>query len=158
MKYTTSQIDAIITSLNLHEDIASITINTIDNHKLSIEEKEFISVFTPEEHLIIYGTLAPGQPNYSKIEHIKGLWQDAVIWGQLKNEGWGAEMGYYGFVSSMTEDMQAINAKVLQSSMLVNEYSFLDNFEGAGYQRILTKYKLDTGEIGVGYIYALNNK
>lgn len=158
MKYTESQIDEIITGLNLHEQIANITIDTLDQHKLTIEEKEFITAFTPEKHLIIYGTLAPGQPNYSKIEHIKGIWQDATIWGQLKNEGWGAAMGYYGFVSNITQDVQAIDAKVLQSSNLIDEYSFLDDFEGAGYMRILTKYKLSTGETGVGYIYALNNK
>ena len=158
MEYTQSQTDAIITSLNLHEHIANITIETLDNYNLTIEEKEFITAFVPEQHLIIYGSLAPGQPNHAKISHIKGLWKDVIIWGQLKNEGWGATLGYYGFVDGVTKDVQEIEGKVLQSAMLIDEYAFLDDFEGEGYKRILTKYKLTNGEIGVGYLYALNNK
>ena len=157
MEYTQSQIDTLITSLNLHAQIANITVNTLDSHQLTDEEKEFITAFTPENQLIIYGTLAPGKPNHAKIAHIEGVWLDAVIWGQLKNEGWGAALGYYGFVSNTTENVEVIPAKILQSSKLIKEYAFLDDFEGAGYQRILTKYQLSTGVTGVGYIYALNN-
>lgn len=157
MEYTQSQIDVIITSLNLNEHIANITIETLDNYNLTVEQKEFIAAFAPEQQLIIYGTLAPGQPNYAKIEHIEGIWQDAIIWGQLKNEGWGAALGYYGFVDGVTKDVQPIDAKVLRSPKLIDEYAFLDDFEGDGYKRILTKYKLSNGETGVGYIYALNN-
>lgn len=34
----------------------------------------------------------------------------------------------------------------------------LDEFEGSGYKRILAKFELNNGEVGVGNIYALNDE
>ena len=109
----------------------------------------------PEKNLIVYGTLAPNCPNHSVIEHIEGTWHKGTVKGKLENGGWGAELGYYGFKPSCEEPQDTINVYVLCSDDLASNWAFLDEFEGNEYKRILTKFELESGEIGTGYIYAL---
>ncbi|HEX5150289.1 MAG TPA: hypothetical protein VFW07_02510 [Parafilimonas sp.] len=65
-------------------------------------------------------------------------------------------MGYYAFKHAGTTEQEEIKAFVLTSDELISNWQFLDEFEGSGYRRILARYKLDNGEIGVGYIYSVN--
>lgn len=153
---TDMELITIIESLNSKPAVSAITINNLDDFDLSEQEKDLIRTYLPEKALIIYGTLAPGKPNHSKIQHINGKWEKAVVWGKLENKGWGAELGFYGFMHATKQEQQAIEAYVLFSDELVDNRQYLDDFEGSGYRRILTAYELDGARIGVGYIYAIN--
>lgn len=156
MNNNETELEEIIKSLNTNENVSNIISDNLDNLKLEEHEKELIRKFQPEKKLIIYGTLAPGKPNYSKIEHIKGEWKKAVIKGVLQNKGWGAELGFYGFKHANADEQTTIEAQVLFSDELVANWPYLDDFEGDGYKRILARYELENGEAGAGYIYAIN--
>ena len=65
-------------------------------------------------------------------------------------------MGYYGFKHCHINEQQNIKAHILFSDNLTDNWTRLDEFEGDGYQRILCRFELENGEIGVGNIYAIN--
>lgn len=157
MEIEEKKLDQIINAFNASKkSISSSESNNSGDSKLTEIEKEFIETCRPEMALIVYGTLAPNRPNHSVVEHIKGKWQKAKIKGKLTNRGWGAQSGFYGFCHANPEEQREIEPFVLFSDELVANWQYLDNFEGVDYKRILTKYELHTGEIGVGYIYAIN--
>lgn len=152
------ELDEVIKELNKNRSISNIVVDNLEDTDLCEDAKAFIKAYRPERSLIIYGTLAPDRPNHSVIKHIKGKWQKAVVRGKLENKGWGAELGYYGFEHARLEEQEEIEAFVILSDELVANWKYLDEFEGDGYRRILAKYQLDNGEIGFGYIYAINKE
>ena len=48
------------------------------------------------QKLFVYGTLGPGKPNEHILKNIGGTWKKAYVWGELFEEGWGADMGCPG--------------------------------------------------------------
>jgi len=151
------EIDTIIKDLNKKITSEGVSIEKLGHEVFSEVEAAFLNQYKPQQSIIIYGTLAPNRPNHSKIEHINGKWTKGVIKGKLVKEGWGAEMGYFGFKHSSLDEQENIEAYVLFSDELAENWSYLDEFEGDGYKRILAKYELDNGEVGVGNIYAIND-
>ena len=151
-------IDYIIEGLNKKGNISHITVSDLESTALTELEKTFIDTYKPGKVLISYGTLAPNRSNHSVVEHIKGIWLEGIIKGQLENLGWGAELGYLGFRHVPIGEQEEIKAFILISDELVANWKMLDEFEGEQYRRILSKYELENGEIGVGYIYAINQK
>jgi gamma-glutamylcyclotransferase (GGCT)/AIG2-like uncharacterized protein YtfP len=150
------EIEAIIHKLNQDKDTPNINSDSLQNTHLTAVEKDFFKIFSPEKSLIIYGSLAPNAENHWVVEHIKGNWQKGVVKGQLLKEGWGIEMGYLGFKPSDDENQETINVFVLFSDELIAHWQAIDDFEGDEYRRILAKYELNDGQIGVGFIYAIN--
>ena len=157
MKIVEIKLNQIIDDLNKKKTISKIDSTNLKNFDLTENEKKIITTYQPEKSLIIYGTLSPGSPNHSVIEHIKGKWQKAIVKGKLENKGWGAEFGYFGFRPIGIDEQIEIDAYILFSEELVENWDLLDDFEGVEYKRILAKYELENGEIGVGYIYAIND-
>jgi gamma-glutamylcyclotransferase (GGCT)/AIG2-like uncharacterized protein YtfP len=151
------EIDTLIKDLNIIITSQGKGVDKIDKADLTVAEEQFLNEYKPQKSIIIYGTLAPNRPNHSKIEHINGKWIKGVVKGKLVKEGWGAEMGYYGFKHSSIDEQENIEAFMLFSDELVNNWKYLDEFEGDGYRRILAKFELENGEIGVGNIYAIND-
>jgi len=149
-------IDKIIEGLNRKRSIPAIGSGEFQNTDLTEVEKTFIKTYNPERSFIVYGTLAPDAPNHSVVKHIKGKWQPGIVKGSLENKGWGADLGYHGFRHTHIEDQKEIKVFVLFSDELVANWNMLDDFEGNGYKRILAKYELTNGQIGVGNIYAIN--
>lgn len=143
-------LDKIIADLNLKKYAI-----TQENLNLSDDEKLVISLYEPENKLIIYGSLAPNRPNHAKIEHIIGKWSKGIVRGKLENGGWGADLGYYGYKKTNAAEDQTIEAFIIFSDELKENYPFLDDFEGADYERMLAVFELENGEVGVGNIYAL---
>ena len=152
------EIDKIIEGLNRKKNTSSIGSGNFQDTNLTEVEKTFIKTYSPEKSLIVYGTLAPNAPNHSVVEHIKGNWQQGIVRGRLEKEGWGAELGYYGFKQTSSEKQEEIKVFVLFSDELVANWQLLDDFEGNGYRRILAKYELQNGQTGVGNIYAINEE
>jgi gamma-glutamylcyclotransferase (GGCT)/AIG2-like uncharacterized protein YtfP len=146
------KIDKIITLLN--EKASS---GSFENTQLTEFEITFLAAHRPENKLIIYGSLAPNAPNHHIVAHIKGTWHQGIVRGKLMQYGWGADLGYYAFMPVSEAEQAEIKAFVLISEELTANWAYLDDFEGEGYKRILAKYTLDNGQIGVGYIYAMND-
>ncbi|MBX3240870.1 MAG: gamma-glutamylcyclotransferase [Chitinophagaceae bacterium] len=148
----------IMRELNQRKGLAGIVPEQADIYDLSREQREFIRQYQPQRHLVVYGTLAPGQINHYIISHIKGKWQPAVIRGSLTETGRGSAMGYKSFIPAPDTTTGAIiDAFVLESDELEANWTLLDDFEGDGYRRILTRYEMTGNRTGYGYVYALND-
>jgi gamma-glutamylcyclotransferase (GGCT)/AIG2-like uncharacterized protein YtfP len=124
---------------------------------LSESENAFMQTHQPENHFIVYGTLAPNRPNHHKVEHINGSWHNGWVRGKLVSKGWGAKLGYNGFKHCPITEQIEIESFILISEELPQNWQALDDFEGVEYKRILAKFELTNGSAGVGYIYSLND-
>lgn len=158
MEISGVELDKIIEELNKVKTVSNKELNDTEDSRFTEIEKDFFKKFKPECSLIIYGSLAPNGPNHSVIEHIKGEYKKAKVKGKLENKGWGAELGFPGFRHGNVDDQTEIECIVLFSEELLANWQRLDEFEGTEYKRILAKYELDTGEIGVGNNNASNEQ
>lgn len=105
--------------------------------------------------LFVYGTLGPNRPNAHVMENIGGTWAEAHVFGTLKQQGWGAELGFPGIVLDQSENQ--VSGFVFFSDNLEQHWQALDEFEGVGYQRVPVKAHLSTGETIDSFVYALNS-
>ncbi len=108
------------------------------------------------DRLFVYGTLGPDRPNEHVLANIGGSWLKATVTGSLRHEGWGAEMGYPGIVLDLKGDK--VEGFIFTSENLENNWYRLDKFEGAAYERVLTKAELNDGNFTDAYIYALKRR
>lgn len=107
-------------------------------------------------HLFVYGTLAPGQPNEHVLSCMQGSWQKASVIGTLLHKGWGAATGYPGII--LDPHGSKVDGLVFSSIELPKNWQRLDDFEGDGYQRVLTPVELEGGMQLTAYIYQLSEK
>ena len=107
------------------------------------------------EKLFVYGTLGPGRPNENVLSAIGGSWESATVTGNLREQGWGAEMGYPGIV--LDETGMEVKGFVFTSQNLSDHWPSLDAFEGEAYRRVLTKVKPKNGCTIDAYIYVLKS-
>src|SRR5437763_12951102 len=93
--------------------------------------------------LFVYGTLAPGRPNAQFLAEIPGQWEPATVTGTLSQEGWGAAAGYPGIV--LDKHGSEVQGFVFTAETLAELWARLDQFEGEGYERVLTSVNLKDG-------------
>lgn len=105
------------------------------------------------ERLFVYGTLAPGRPNEHVLSEIGGSWEAASVIGKLRQEGWGAAIGYPGI--DLDEHGNEIQGFLFSSANLSDHWAKLDEFEGKSYERVLTLVKLKDNRTVDAYIYTL---
>ncbi len=105
------------------------------------------------ERLFVYGTLAPGRPNEHVLSAIGGSWDAASVTGSLRQEGWGAAMGYPGI--DLDEHGDEVQGFLFTSEKLSDHWEMLDEFEGKSYERVLTIVKLRDNRTVDAYIYTL---
>lgn len=105
------------------------------------------------ERFFVYGTLAPGRPNAHVLADVPGTWEPATVRGRLLRQGWGAEVGFPGIV--VDEHGPEVHGMLVSSDELRKHWERLDQFEGAGYQRVLTPVSLANGETTPAYLYVL---
>ncbi len=105
------------------------------------------------ERLFVYGTLAPGRPNEHVLAALPGKWEPASVRGRLLPEGWGAAAGYPGIV--LDDEGSEIEGLLFSSDCLGEHWDRVDEFEGEGYERVVTTVKLKDGGSSDGYIYRL---
>jgi gamma-glutamylcyclotransferase (GGCT)/AIG2-like uncharacterized protein YtfP len=103
--------------------------------------------------LFVYGTLAPGRPNAHVMDGIDGTWQPATARGTLLPEGWGAAAGYPAIV--LEDDGPQVEGLLFRSDDLSRHWERLDEFEGEGYDRVVTSVRLASGEHVLAFTYAL---
>jgi gamma-glutamylcyclotransferase (GGCT)/AIG2-like uncharacterized protein YtfP len=106
--------------------------------------------------LFVYGTLAPGRPNEHVLADIPGEWEPATVSGTLFQEGWGAAAGYPGIV--LDERGGEVKGFLFSSDSLAGYWARLDEFEGEGYERVLTTARRADGTAVDAYIYQLSGK
>jgi gamma-glutamylcyclotransferase (GGCT)/AIG2-like uncharacterized protein YtfP len=105
------------------------------------------------QRLFVYGTLAPGRPNEHVLAGVPGEWEPATVRGVLHEQGWGAVMGYPALI--IDEHGPEVVGFVFSSETLGEHWQRLDDFEGDGYERIVTAAKLLSGQTVEAHIYVL---
>ena len=105
-------------------------------------------------NLFVYGTLAPGEPNEYVLKDVEGTWLPGTVKGQLFESGWGAAMGYPGIV--LDDNGANVSGLLFSAPNLADHLARLDEFEGEGYQRVMTTVYLDNGDTAQAYIYELS--
>jgi gamma-glutamylcyclotransferase (GGCT)/AIG2-like uncharacterized protein YtfP len=103
--------------------------------------------------LFVYGTLAPGRPNAHVMDGMVGTWEPATATGTLLPDGWGAAIGYPAIVLDITGP--EVPGLLFRSDDLEAHWDRLDEFEGEGYDRVLTTVRLHSGQDVRAYVYAL---
>src|SRR4051794_6895095 len=103
--------------------------------------------------LFVYGTLAPGRPNAHVLADVPGKWEAGTVTGTLIPEGWGAAAGFPGIV--LDAKGTEVEGLLFSSESLAEHWTRLDEFEGEGYERVLTTVKLTNGARVEAFIYAL---
>ncbi|MCG8617790.1 MAG: gamma-glutamylcyclotransferase [Desulfobacterales bacterium] len=105
--------------------------------------------------LFVYGTLGPGRPNEHVLTDIGGTWEDAVVKGHLKEEGWGAGMGYPGII--LDGQGEEVHGFLFCSDNLDRHWDALDAFEGEEYKRVqVTAVTKDKRAVDA-HVYVLAN-
>jgi gamma-glutamylcyclotransferase (GGCT)/AIG2-like uncharacterized protein YtfP len=107
------------------------------------------------ERFFVYGTLGPGRPNEHVLTAIGGFWKTATVTGTLRNEGWGAALGYPGI--HLDENGSEVEGFLFVSENLSGHWAALDEFEGDAYKRVLAKVKLEDGSMVDAHIYTLRS-
>ncbi len=106
----------------------------------------------PDTRLAVYGTLAPGRVNHHQVSSLAGTWQRGTVRGQLFSSGWGAALGFPGLILDPLGPL--VNVYVFESPELPKHWNRLDDFEGDGYRRVVTR--VDTqGGVRTAWIYTL---
>ena len=106
------------------------------------------------QRLFVYGMLAPGRRNEYVLADIPGQWEPATVTGTLLQEGWGAAVGYPGIV--LDERGGEVKGFLFSSERLAEYWTRLDEFEGEGYERVLTTVRRKDGTAVDAYIYRLS--
>jgi len=106
--------------------------------------------------LFVYGTLAPGRTNEHVLADIPGEWEPATVTGTLLQEGWGAAVAYPGIV--LDKHGGEVQGSLFSSERLAEHWVRLDEFEGEGYERVLTSVMRKDGTAVDAYIYKLSGK
>ena len=105
-----------------------------------------------QKRLATYGTLAPGRANNHQLASLEGHWRTGVVKGELRDAGWGADLGYPGLV--LEPSGQEVEVFVFESEDLPNHWDRLDAFEGPGYRRVTATVSTSEGELETS-IYVL---
>ena len=111
-----------------------------------------VEIARARRRLAIYGTLAPGQPNYDVVAPYGGTWAKGTVEGTLYPAGWGAAFGAPALVWQPGEGRVPVH--LLESERLESAWRTLDDFEGTEYLRILVPVNV-RDEIQVANLYAL---
>lgn len=105
-----------------------------------------------DHRLAVYGSLGPGKPNHHHLAMIDGAWTTGTVRGHLQQQGWGAAMGFPGIV--LDPDGPEVPVDLLTSADLPGHWARLDDFEGEGYQRVITPVRTADGDVEAS-VYAL---
>lgn len=119
-----------------------------------LEDKETIlrHYFQVQYRLLVYGTLAPGEPNEHLLRTIGGSWKKHVfVRGYHYPEGWGKTEGFPAF--RWDPDVGRVPVQLFTSHWLPEHWSRLDAFEGSGYRRIVVPVYDPGGFYTVANIY-----
>jgi gamma-glutamylcyclotransferase (GGCT)/AIG2-like uncharacterized protein YtfP len=96
--------------------------------------------------LFVYGTLAPGRRNEHVLADVLGRWEPAHVRGRLVELGWGSALGFPAIELDVEGDV--VEGLLFTCAVLDEHWVRLDEFEGDGYERVVTEAVLGTGGYG----------
>jgi gamma-glutamylcyclotransferase (GGCT)/AIG2-like uncharacterized protein YtfP len=100
---------------------------------------------SPERKLIVYGTLAPGEPNHHIISDLEGEWDTCIAEGDL--------IDFNGLMLFRWKPSgKRLEMKLFISPDLPKQWAKIDKFEGFYYKRRLIAAETDRG-VSVANIY-----
>ena len=105
------------------------------------------------EHLLVYGTLAPGESNHYMMKDIPGVWKTAYFKGIVLKKDWGKWNGYPGII--LDSEADEIKGHVFTSKDLKKHCNSVDEFKVRDYSRVKTSAKLEDGSEINAFIYEL---
>jgi gamma-glutamylcyclotransferase (GGCT)/AIG2-like uncharacterized protein YtfP len=73
--------------------------------------------------------------------------------GRLVDSGWGASLGYPGLILDPSASL--IEVDLFESLELPKHWSRLDDFEGSGYKRVITRVQTADGQLDA-WIYVID--
>ena len=117
----------------------------------SMDERAELSG-VPDTRLAVYGTLVPGRVNHHQISALTGHWQRGTVKGKLFASGSGAALGFPGLILDPLGP--PVEVHLFESADLPQHWARLDEFEGSGYQRVVTTVSTEEGEQSA-WIYVL---
>ena len=124
-----------------------------DPMALDLLEGAMNALFSVSQHLIVYGSLAPGGPNHGLLANLNGEWQKGWVTGELLERGWSAAMSYPAL--RWCPEGPEIDAFLFRSEKLPEMWQRLDEFEGLEYRRIWAPFWGAGGDVVVGNVYAM---
>ncbi|MFV1987239.1 MAG: gamma-glutamylcyclotransferase [Gemmatimonadota bacterium] len=89
----------------------------------------------PDERLVSYGSLRPGEANHHLVADLVGRWHDGEVHGRYFASGGAATRGFPGVV--WEPEAEGVPVMVFESPALRTHWPHLDDFEGPGYRRLL---------------------
>ena len=89
----------------------------------------------PDERLVSYGSLRPGEANHHLVADLVGHWRDGEVHGRYFARGGAATRGFPGVVRE--PEAAGVPVMVFESPALRTRWPDLDDFEGPGYRRLL---------------------
>jgi gamma-glutamylcyclotransferase (GGCT)/AIG2-like uncharacterized protein YtfP len=121
----------------------------------SIVEEVIEALFNASNHLVIYGSLAPGKTNHHVIEDIAGQWLRGYVHGELHENGWGSDLGFPGIV--WFPNGPKVDVHLFVSEELPMHWRRLDHFEGEGYKCSLVPVYGDKELIAIANTYEIRH-
>lgn len=109
------------------------------------------AMFQPQHRLVVYGSLAPGEPNHHQLDGVPGVWEPGVVYGVLHDRGWGARIGYPAL--DWQPDGPPVDVQLFSSEQLPGHWARLDQFEGKDYRRCLVPVFKNGEFLTVGQVY-----
>jgi gamma-glutamylcyclotransferase (GGCT)/AIG2-like uncharacterized protein YtfP len=98
---------------------------------------------------VVYGTLAPGEPNHYFLEDIKGGWKDCQVSGKIKM--------YHDFpFFKWNPSSPRIQVNLFKSDSLPKIWDELDLFEGSYYRRHMIPAQVE-GNWEIAYVYEISS-
>jgi gamma-glutamylcyclotransferase (GGCT)/AIG2-like uncharacterized protein YtfP len=83
---------------------------------------------------------------------LTGRWLQGHVHGELLAAGWAASLGYPALTLSPAGS--AVSVHVFESTDLPAHWARLDEFEGPGYERVVTTVHTDAGHLAAS-VYVL---
>jgi gamma-glutamylcyclotransferase (GGCT)/AIG2-like uncharacterized protein YtfP len=102
-------------------------------------------VYSVEERLIVYGSLAQGAANAHILAPYEGVWLRGSVTGELESAGWGSVQGYPGI--RLIPSAPRIAVWVFCSKHLPSLWTDLDRFEGPDYRRTITEVTIEEADV-----------
>ncbi len=99
-------------------------------------------------HLLVYGSLAPGQENAHWLKPLKGHWQVAEVKGRLYREGLTGTKPYPALI--LDQSAPWVAGQVFFSPRLPSLWPQLDAFEGRFYRRQVCNVRVFRSRSGQG--------
>ena len=135
-------------------EAAAALINALRTGPLGAESGPALSrllhlLFATDHHLVVYGSLAPGESNHAQLAGLEGEWSRGWVHGRLLPD---PPVEGYPFLR-WSPGGEPVPAWLLTSPGLAERWARLDAFEGPAYRRFVVPFHDSTGVRALGYVY-----